>query len=132
MRLPRGNTRQPWVLIRSAENRQVDLIGEGFDAAIRGGMELAPGVVAQRLAPLHVIAVAAPAYIAGRRLPQTPRELDGLDGVSMRSAVTGRLRIWTMRDREGAEATLEHKAWVVAPEAICRASFVSDINASTA
>jgi DNA-binding transcriptional LysR family regulator len=33
----------------SFENRQVDLIGKGFDAAIGGGMELAPGVVAQRL-----------------------------------------------------------------------------------
>jgi DNA-binding transcriptional LysR family regulator len=42
----------------SFENRQVDLIGEGFDAAIGGGMELASGVVARRLAPLHVIAVA--------------------------------------------------------------------------
>lgn len=110
----------------SFENRQVDLIGEGFDAAIGGGMDLAPGVVAQRLAPLHVIAVASPEYIDSRPLPQKPHELERLDGVSMRSAVTGRLRVWRMRDRQGVEATLEHKARVVAddPEAICRAALM--------
>jgi DNA-binding transcriptional LysR family regulator len=110
----------------SFENRQIDLIGGGFDAAIGGGMELAPGVVAQRLAPLHVIAVASPAYLRGRQPPRQPHELATLDGVSMRSAVTGRLRVWRMRNREGVEATLEHKARVVAddPEAICRAALM--------
>ena len=110
----------------SFENRRVDLIGEGFDAAIGGGMDLAPGVVTQRLAPLHVIAVASPEYLQGRQLPQKPHELDELDGVSMRSALTGRLRVWRMRNREGVEATLEHKARVVAddPEAICRAALM--------
>ncbi len=107
----------------SFENRQVDLIGEGFDAAIGGGMEPAPGVVAQRLAPLHVIAVASPEYLQGRQPPRQPHELEKLDGVSMRSALTGRLRVWRMRNREGVEATLQHKARVMAdePEAICRA-----------
>jgi DNA-binding transcriptional LysR family regulator len=125
--LPAFMERYPDVQVDwSFENRQVDLIGEGFDAAIGGGMELAPGVVAQRLAPLHVIAVASPKYLNGRRLPQRPHELEALHGVSMRSAVTGRLRVWRMRNREGAEATLEHKARVVAddPEAICRAALM--------
>jgi DNA-binding transcriptional LysR family regulator len=39
-------------------SRQVDLIAEGYDAAIGGGIELAPGVVSRSLAPLHIIAVA--------------------------------------------------------------------------
>ncbi|MBL6082047.1 LysR family transcriptional regulator [Belnapia sp. T18] len=108
----------------SFENRQVDLIGESFDAAIGGGMELSPGVVARRLAPLHVIAVASPEYLQGRRPPQQPNDLAQLDGISMRSALSGRLRVWRLRNREGVEATLEHKARVVAndPEAICRAA----------
>jgi DNA-binding transcriptional LysR family regulator len=110
----------------SFENRPVDLIGESFDAAIGGGMELAPGVVAQRLAPLHVIAVASPAYLGGRQPPRQPHDLTRLDGVSMRSALTGRLRVWRMRNREGVEATLEHKARVVVddPEATCRAALL--------
>ncbi len=110
----------------SFENRRVDLIGEGFDAAIGGDMDLAPGVVARRLSPLHVIAVASPEYLQGRPLPLQPHELEKLDGVSMRSALTGRLRVWRMRNREGVEATLEHKARIVAddPEAICRAALM--------
>ncbi len=110
----------------SFENRQVDLVREGFDAAIGGGMELAPGVVAQRLAPLHVIAVASPEYLQGRQPPLKPHELEKLDGISMRSALTGRLRVWRLRNREGVEATLAHKARVVAddPEAICRAALM--------
>lgn len=125
--LPDFSERYPDVEVDwSFENRQVDLIGEGFDAAIGGGMDLAPGVVAQRLAPLHVIAVASPDYLKGRQLPLQPHELGELDGVSMRSAVTGRLRVWRMRNREGEEATLEHKARIVAddPEAICRAALM--------
>ncbi|WP_454759660.1 LysR substrate-binding domain-containing protein [Caulobacter segnis] len=108
------------------ENRQVDLIGEGFDAAIGGGMELPAGIVARRLAPLHVIAVASPDYLRGRSLPQDPEAFAELDGLSMRSALTGRVRVWRMRNREGLETTLEHKARVVAndPEALCRAALM--------
>ena len=40
--------------------RQIDLIAEGYDAAIGGGIEWAPGVVSRELAPLHLIAVASP------------------------------------------------------------------------
>src|SRR5258708_897783 len=110
----------------SFENRQVDLIGEGFDAAIGGGMELASGVVARRLAPLHVIAVASPEYLQRRQPPRQPHELAMLDGLSMRSAHIGRVRVWRMRNREGVETTLEHKARIVAndPEAICRAALM--------
>ncbi len=35
------------------DNRQVDLIGQGFDAAIGGGFELPQGVVARKLTPAH-------------------------------------------------------------------------------
>jgi DNA-binding transcriptional LysR family regulator len=110
----------------SFDNRGVDLIGDGFDAAIGGGMDLAPGVVAQRLAPLHVIAVASPKYLQGRQPPLKPGDLAELDGISMRSALTGRLRIWRMRSREGVEETLQHRARVAAdePEAICRATLM--------
>lgn len=106
----------------SFENRQVDLIGEGFDAAIGGGIELAPGVVARPLAPLHIIAVASPHYLNGRQAPRHPDDLADHDGIGMRSAQTGRVRVWNMRDRNGAEALVEQRVKIVAndPEAICR------------
>lgn len=85
------------------ENRPVDLIAEGYDAAIGGGFELSPGVVSRPLAPIHLVAVASPAYMAGRPPPTDPAGLAGLSGIVMRSSATGRLRQWVMRDTAGAE-----------------------------
>lgn len=86
------------------ENRQVDLIGEGYDAAIGGGFELSPGLVSRTLAPAHVVAVASPAYMSGRVPPTKPDELAALNGIVMRSLQTGRIRHWMMRDVSGREA----------------------------
>ena len=85
------------------ENRQVDLVTEGYDAAIGSGFDLSPGVVSRSLAPVHVIAVASPAYMAGRAPPTDPAGLAALDGILMRSLGTGRIRHWTMRDAAGVE-----------------------------
>ena len=85
------------------ENRHADLIAEGYDAAIGGGFELAPGVVSRTLAPAHVVAVAAPAYLAGRVPPADPAGLAHFAGIVMRSPQSGRVRRWTMRDAAGTE-----------------------------
>lgn len=89
------------------ENRQVDLIAEGYDAALGGGFDLAPGVVSRALAPAHLVAVASPAYIAGRVPPADPGDLAQLDGIVMRSSRTGRVRHRTMRDTAGNEMAAE-------------------------
>ena len=84
-------------------NRQVDLIKEGFDIGIGGGFALAPGIIARPLAPTHIIAVAAPSYLAGRIHPVEPSDLAEMDGIVMRSDSNGRVRHWTMRDTNGRE-----------------------------
>ncbi|MFM0097908.1 LysR substrate-binding domain-containing protein [Paraburkholderia nemoris] len=85
------------------ENRPVDLIEEGYDAALGGGFDLAPGVVSRALAPAHLVAVASPAYMAGRLSPTDPGDLADLDGIVMRSSRTGRVRHRTMRNAVGDE-----------------------------
>ena len=85
------------------ENRVVDLVGEGYDAAIGAAFDLSPGVVARTLAPLHVVAVAAPGYMEGRTAPRDPEGLAVFDGIAMRVLRTGRIRRWTMRDGAGRE-----------------------------
>lgn len=85
------------------ENRQVDLIGEGYDAAIGGGFELTPRVISRTLASADIVAVASPAYLAGRKLPRTPADLLGHTGIVMRGIRTGRIRQWVMQDRAGQE-----------------------------
>ncbi|VVM78794.1 LysR family transcriptional regulator [Pseudomonas fluorescens] len=85
------------------ENRQVDLIAEGYDAAIGGGFELTPRVISRTLAAADIVAVASPAYLAGRTLPRTPADLLGHTGIVMRGIRTGRIRQWVMHDRAGHE-----------------------------
>lgn len=104
------------------DNRQVDLIGEGFDAAIGGGIELAPGVVARELARLHLIPVASPDYLAERPLIDSPEALAKLDGILWRSPQTGRVRPWSLQDAHGGQVTVELKPRVTMsdPESLCR------------
>jgi DNA-binding transcriptional LysR family regulator len=108
------------------ENRQVDLIAEGYDAALGGGFDLAPGVVSRALAPAHLVAVASPAYMAGRVLPADPGDLAELDGIVMRSSRTGRVRHRTMRDSTGSEmpARLRETMMVSDPAAMREAAIL--------
>ncbi|HXE40465.1 MAG TPA: LysR family transcriptional regulator [Azonexus sp.] len=76
------------------DNRQVDLIAEGFDAAIGGGFELPPGLVARELAPAHIVLLAAPAYLADRPAIKHPEQLKPHAGIFIRSPQTGRIRPW--------------------------------------
>ena len=103
-KLPEFMSRYP--LIRPEwmfENRQVDLIAEGYDAAIGGGFELTPGIIAKTLASAHIIAVASPSYMRTRVPPHDPEGLTELDGIVMRSLRTGRIRQWQMRNVAGEE-----------------------------
>ncbi len=106
------------------DNRRVDLVGEGFDAAVGGGFDLAEGLVARELAPVHIVAVAAPAYLAGRPLPKNPDDLALLDGIMRRSSPTGRVRPWTLRQRRGDEQPVPCRPRIVFsdPEAIAQAA----------
>jgi DNA-binding transcriptional LysR family regulator len=106
--------------------RQIDLIAEGYDAAIGGGIEWAPGIVSRVLAPLHLIAVASPAYLKNRTPPADPSGLAAFDGIAWRSSRTGRIRERIMRNAEGAEIPVKLKETIVLddPEATCRAALL--------
>lgn len=106
--LPEFLARYPLIRLEwHFENRQVDLIAEGYDAAIGGGFELTPRVVSRTLAAADVVAVASPAYMAGRTLPSSPADLAQYNGIVMRGIRTGRVRQWVMRDSVGNEASAE-------------------------
>jgi DNA-binding transcriptional LysR family regulator len=92
------------------DNRQVDLIREGFDAAIGGGFDLSPGVVARELARVHIVAVATPQFLRGRKVPEQPADLIEHDGVVMRSVFSGRLARRTLRNRAGDSEPCDQRA----------------------
>jgi len=59
----------------SFSDRVVDLVAEGFDAAIRLGMLADSNLVARRIATFGGALVASPAYIEKHGSPRTPEEL---------------------------------------------------------
>ncbi|WP_428413024.1 LysR family transcriptional regulator [Pararhizobium sp.] len=108
--------RQRYPLIRPEwmfENRQVDLIAEGYDAAIGGGFELAQGIVARTLAPAHLVAVASPGYLEARPRIAGPIELAEMDGIVMRLLRTGRVTQRQMRNAAGEEEAISLKETIV-------------------
>src|SRR5258708_14534689 len=69
-------SRHPKLQVHAAySDRFVDLVSEGFDAAIRLGFLPDSSLVARRIAPIRGKLVASPAYIAARGAPQSPDEL---------------------------------------------------------
>jgi DNA-binding transcriptional LysR family regulator len=56
-------------------DRVVDLVGEGFDLAVRIADQLPPGVVARRIDWMRFVLVATPAYLAANGEPRHPRDL---------------------------------------------------------
>ncbi|MDD0975392.1 LysR family transcriptional regulator [Pseudomonas fontis] len=106
------------------DNRQVDLIGQGFDAAIGGGFELPPGVVARKLAPAHRILVASADYLADCQPLVRPDDLRDAEGILIRSPQTGRVRSWplTSRWQEQSPLSLRQRMTMSDSEAACAAA----------
>ncbi|MBP1206059.1 DNA-binding transcriptional LysR family regulator [Duganella sp. 1411] len=125
--MPAFMARYPSVTLDvNMDNHRVDLVAGGFDAAIGGGFELAPGVVARELMPVHGVAVASPAYLEGRGVPATPADLAAFDAIVMRSPQSGRVKPWQMRNRRGDTMPADLRARVVLndPDGICGAALM--------
>lgn len=106
------------------DNRQVDLIAQGFDVAIGGGIELTEGLVARELAQVRSVLVAAPAYLERHAAPEQPAGLSRHRGLLRRSIATGRLMPWVLKDASGGEVVANVRAMAVLddPEALARAA----------
>jgi len=93
--------------------RVVDLVGEGFDVALRVAAKLADStLVARRVAPIVLQHFASPLYLARRGTPRTEADLAAHEWVVFRSGpqklrVPGALRV------PAARAALPHGARVV-------------------
>jgi len=106
------------------DNRQVDLIAQGFDVAIGGGIELTDALIARELARLRIVLVAAPAYMRAHPAPAHPQDLARHRGLLRRSLATGRLVPWTLKNSTGEEVVASVRPVMVLddPEALARAA----------
>lgn len=83
--LARMAARHPGLAVRlELFDRLVDIAAEGFDLDVRVGDEIAPQLIATRLAPNHRVLCASPAYLARRGTPRTLADLAAHDAVVIR------------------------------------------------
>ncbi|WP_130626597.1 LysR family transcriptional regulator [Enterobacter sp. A8] len=107
-----GHYRLPPLLARFAQhyprvqvelnitNRNVDLIAEGFDLAIRLGQLPDSGLVARKLEDAALLLVASPDYLHRMGSPQTLEELHRHTCLPFIMPRTGRIAPWVFRDEE--------------------------------
>jgi DNA-binding transcriptional LysR family regulator len=84
----------------SLDNRSVDLIAEGFDIGVRGGVIVDSSLIARRVARLPVVLVAAPAYLRAHGVPATPADLAAHRLLAVRHA-SGSVSPWRFRKPSG-------------------------------
>lgn len=83
--LPVLAARHPLLDVKlSLENRAIDLVTEGFDIDIRGGVIRESSLVARRIAHLPLVLMASPGYLKRRGVPSTVPDLDAHEHVSVR------------------------------------------------
>jgi len=83
---------------------KADIIGEGFDAALRVTSKLDEGLVARTLCPVSHFVVASPDYIARHGRPHHPRDLDGRDCLGY--AYGARQDVWQFSHPSGEEVNI--------------------------
>jgi DNA-binding transcriptional LysR family regulator len=119
--LPALTARYPQLQIEvSLENRPVDLVAEGFDIGVRGGVLKESSLVARRIAKLPLILVASPTYLRLRGTPTTPAALNSHDLLGVRVA-HGNDIPWRFRKtgaRGFTEMAVNARLWVSDPEAL--------------
>lgn len=91
-----------------------DLGGGRWDLAVRIAPRIADAsLLARRLAPLPLVTLAAPAYLASRGVPQTPDDLVQHRLIGVRFPATGRMMPWLFRAPGGTRRLQPHFALIV-------------------
>lgn len=86
----------------------VDLIGGGFDAALRIGILADSALVARRLCDVQLLAVAAPAYLKAHGRPEHPRDL--AEHACLTYALAPTPEIWRFTGRDGEEVAVRPRS----------------------
>jgi DNA-binding transcriptional LysR family regulator len=104
-KLPSFLRRYPSVTLDlTTEDRVVDLIEEGYDAAIRIGVLDSSQLIARKIAPCRQVICASPAYLARHGTPQEAADL--LSHNCMVYTLGRDARAWRLLDEQGQEVLL--------------------------
>lgn len=95
--------------------RRVDVVREGFDLALRGGMPMKDsGLVIRKLAPSLMRLYASPAYLAARGVPADPAALAEHDLIAFASHEGGAMP-WQLAGPNGV-VEITPQSWLAANE----------------
>jgi len=86
-------------------DRQVDLVGEGFDLAVRIGRLADSSLIARRLIEMPMHVCAAPDLLARHGRPERPEDLRALPALCYAGSDRG--DIWRYRDGSGGEGSVQ-------------------------
>nr|WP_241482660.1 substrate binding domain-containing protein [Leisingera sp. ANG-M7] len=102
------------------DDRVADLVEAGFDMAIRAGTLPDSALIACRLAPIHSVLTAAPAYLSQAGTPQHPEDL--LQHGCLHYSYSCDPREWILRGAEGdVRVCMKERLCVNNSEALCTA-----------
>jgi LysR family transcriptional regulator, regulator for bpeEF and oprC len=105
--LPAFLARYPGITLDlGSGDRPVDLLGEGVDCVIRGGLVHDEQLVARALGAFDVVTCAAPAYLARHGVPSTPADLSSHVAVNFFSAKSGRTFAFDF-ERDGQSISID-------------------------
>ena len=109
--------RHPDIALELIAREQLgDLVGEGFDVAIRFGEPPASSLVARKLLETRTATLASPDYLARRGRPAHPSDLARHACIQMRHVQTGEPLPWTFRHRNGEVFTVPTSSQLLVTE----------------
>lgn len=90
----------------SLDDKTVDLVGGGFDLAVRIGDLKDSALIARKLAPIRAVVLASPAYLAAHGRPGKPADLASHELLLYANVVAGEQ--WRFRVGDGWEIVRGH------------------------
>lgn len=85
-------------------DRAVDLVDEGFDAALRIGKIGSQQLIGRKIGETRLVCCASPAYLAGHGFPQSPEDLGS--HVCLTYEYSPQKNLWPFRDAGGVDRSV--------------------------
>jgi DNA-binding transcriptional LysR family regulator len=86
-------------------DRVVDLVDEGFDAAVRIGPIGSQNLVGRKVGVTHLVCCAAPSYLERRGEPKKPEDLSAHTCLAYEYSPLR--NVWSFRDRQGRDRSVK-------------------------
>ena len=94
------------------QDRQIDLVEEGYDLALRIATLKDSTLIARRLSPCHIVMCASPDYLEEYGEPKTPSDLKNHQCISY--AYSGSMKQWTLENSKGEKKIIPIKGSLIA------------------